>query len=49
MQLASILGENHVKLVPDIAVGGNGSGRLVDVLVAKMQSGAPGNQPSSEQ
>jgi uncharacterized membrane protein YqiK len=38
MQLASILGENHVKLVPDIAVSGDGHGRLVDVLIAKMVS-----------
>ena len=27
MQMASILGENHVKLVPDIAVSGEGGGR----------------------
>jgi uncharacterized membrane protein YqiK len=36
MQLATVLGEHHVKLVPDIAVGGDGSGRLADVLVGKM-------------
>lgn len=42
MQLASVLGENHVKLVPDIAVTGGGAdagtstSRLADVLVGKM-------------
>jgi uncharacterized membrane protein YqiK len=36
MQLATVLGENHVKLVPDIALGGEGSGRMADVLVGKM-------------
>jgi hypothetical protein len=42
MQLASVLGENHVKLVPDIAVtgggadGGTSTSRLADVLVGKM-------------
>jgi hypothetical protein len=35
-QMASILGENRVKLVPDIAVGGDGTTRLADVLVGKM-------------
>ncbi|MBT9556976.1 MAG: flotillin family protein [Myxococcales bacterium] len=35
MQLAAILGEHHVKLVPDIAVGGDGAG-LAQVLIAKM-------------
>ncbi len=32
MQLASILGENNVKLVPDIAVSGDGSGGLVNAM-----------------
>ena len=41
MQLATVLGENHVKLVPEIAVNGGGEGsggatRLADVLVGKM-------------
>jgi uncharacterized membrane protein YqiK len=41
MQLATVLGENHVKLVPEIAVTGGGDGgtstsRLADVLVGKM-------------
>jgi uncharacterized membrane protein YqiK len=41
MQLAVILGEHNVKLVPDIAVGGDGSGGgLASVLVARMLAGA---------
>jgi uncharacterized membrane protein YqiK len=42
MQLATILGEHHVKLVPDIAVGGgNGQGSgLAEVLVARMLAAA---------
>jgi uncharacterized membrane protein YqiK len=40
IQIAQILGENKVKLVPDIAVTGNGDGaastRLADVLVGSM-------------
>jgi uncharacterized membrane protein YqiK len=41
MQLATVLGENHVKLVPEIAVNGGGEGaggatRLADVLIGKM-------------
>jgi uncharacterized membrane protein YqiK len=36
MQLALILGENRVKLVPDITLGGEGSMRLADVLVGRM-------------
>ena len=39
MQLASILGENSVKLVPDIAVSGDGSGGLVNAMIAKMLAG----------
>jgi uncharacterized membrane protein YqiK len=41
MQLATVLGENHVKLVPEIAVSGDtGSpSRLADVLVGKMLAG----------
>jgi uncharacterized membrane protein YqiK len=43
LQLAGILGENSVKLVPDIAVGGGeGSSRLADVLIGRMLLGAPG-------
>ena len=41
MQLASILGENKVKLVPDIAVSGDGGG-LVNAMLARMiAAGAP--------
>ena len=36
MQLAAILGENKVKLVPDIAVSGDGSGALVNTLLARL-------------
>jgi hypothetical protein len=39
MQLATILGENHVKLVPDVALGSGRNGGLADVLVARMLSG----------
>jgi uncharacterized membrane protein YqiK len=39
MQIAAILGEHHVKLVPDIAVSGESSTRLADVLVGKMLAG----------
>jgi len=38
MQMASILGENHVKLVPEIAVTGEGGGGLVNAMIAKMLS-----------
>jgi len=38
MQLASILGENKVKLVPDIAVSGEGGNGLVTALIARMLS-----------
>ena len=38
MQMATILGE-HVKLVPDIAVSGDGAGGgLADALIARMLS-----------
>jgi len=36
MQMASILGENKVKLVPDIAVSSDGTGSLAAAMVAKM-------------
>ncbi|HLE68486.1 MAG TPA: hypothetical protein VJH87_02295 [Vicinamibacteria bacterium] len=39
-QMASILGENRVKLVPDIAVSGEGSTRLADVLIGRMLAGS---------
>ena len=41
MQLASILGENNVKLVPDVAVTGDGTGGLANAMIARlMASGA---------
>ena len=40
MQLATILGQNHVKLVPDVSLGGErGGGSLADVLIARMLTG----------
>jgi hypothetical protein len=36
MQLAAILGENKVKLVPDIAVSGDSSGGLVNAMIARL-------------
>jgi uncharacterized membrane protein YqiK len=39
MQLASILGENGVKLVPDIAVSGDGVGGLATAMVARLIAG----------
>ena len=45
MQLAAILGENHVKLVPDVAVTGDGSGGLVNAMMARMI--ASGGSPDS--
>ena len=42
IQLATILGENHVKLVPEIAVSGDGSGGLVNAMIARMLAGAQG-------
>ena len=38
MRLASILGENKVKLVPDIAVSGEGGNGLVTAVLARMLS-----------
>jgi len=50
VQLASLLGEHKVKLVPDIAVGGDGgSTRLADVLIGRMlQGGQPGGTPPAK-
>ena len=36
MQLALILGENHVKLVPDVAVSGDGAGGIATAMVARI-------------
>jgi uncharacterized membrane protein YqiK len=38
MQLASILGENKVKLVPDISVSGEGGNGLITAMIARMLS-----------
>jgi uncharacterized membrane protein YqiK len=40
MQIATILGENHVKVVPDIAVTGDGNGGMANVMLAKLVSAA---------
>ena len=42
MQLASILGENKVKLVPDISVSGDGGNGLVTAIIARMLSAKNG-------
>ena len=39
MQLATILGENNVKLVPDIAVSGEAGGGLANAMIARMLAG----------
>jgi uncharacterized membrane protein YqiK len=39
MQIATILGEHNVKVVPEIAVSGDGSSGLVNVMLARMLSG----------
>ncbi len=41
IQLATILGENKVKLVPEIAVSGDGGGGLVNAMIAKMLANGP--------
>jgi uncharacterized membrane protein YqiK len=47
VQVATILGEHHVKLVPDIAVGGVGSGGLTEALLGRMlAAGAQGLPPA---
>jgi precorrin isomerase len=46
MQLASILGENKVKLVPDIAVSGDGGGSgLASAMIAKLLSSNGSHTP----
>ena len=47
MQIASILGENKVKLVPDIAVTSDGNGGLVNVMMARLIAGG-GLQPAKQ-
>jgi uncharacterized membrane protein YqiK len=44
MQMASILGENKVKLVPDIAVSGDGGG-LVNAMLARLLAGGGTIEP----
>jgi len=44
MQIATILGEHHVKVVPDIAVSGEGASGMANVMLAKLVSAS--NQPS---
>jgi uncharacterized membrane protein YqiK len=36
MQIATILGEHHVKVVPEIAVSGDGSSGMANVMLAKL-------------
>jgi uncharacterized membrane protein YqiK len=40
MQIATILGEHHVKVVPDIAVSGDGGAGMANVMLAKLVSAA---------
>jgi uncharacterized membrane protein YqiK len=42
VQLASILGENNVKLVPDVAVTGDGSSGLVNAMLARLVAAGNG-------
>jgi len=44
VQIATALASNHIKLVPDIMAGGGGNeqGGLINVLLAKMLTGANG-------
>jgi uncharacterized membrane protein YqiK len=47
IQLATILGEHHVKLVPEIAVSGDAGGGLATAMVARMLAGPrPGGEPA---
>jgi uncharacterized membrane protein YqiK len=45
MQLASILGENKVKIVPDIAVSGDGASGLVNAMIARLMATGNGRGP----
>jgi uncharacterized membrane protein YqiK len=50
VQLASLLGEHKVKLVPNIAVGGDRGGtRLADVLIGRMLLGGQAQPQAPEQ
>lgn len=46
LQIATSLGEHHVKLVPDIAVGGAGGGGMLEALTARLLAG--GLQPTGK-
>lgn len=41
IQLAAILGENKVKLVPDVSVTGDGGNGLLNVMLARLIAGNP--------
>jgi len=45
MQIATILGENNVKVVPDIAVSGDGTSGMANVMLAKLVSAARTEKP----
>jgi uncharacterized membrane protein YqiK len=45
IQIATILGENNVKLVPEIAVGGEAQGGLASVLIGRMLQGSLDGKP----
>jgi uncharacterized membrane protein YqiK len=47
VQLATVLGENSVKLVPEILVSGSGEHSLASVLMAKMLKPSEGRTPSN--
>jgi len=46
IQIATIVGENKVKVVPDIAVSGDGSSGLVNVMLGRMLANATSNEPA---
>ncbi len=48
MQLAAILGENKVKLVPDIAVSGEPGGGLASVMLARLIAADKNSHPAAE-
>jgi uncharacterized membrane protein YqiK len=50
MQIATIVGENKVKIVPDIAVTGDGSSGLVNVMIGRMLASTvpPSREPPTK-
>jgi uncharacterized membrane protein YqiK len=46
MQIATIVGERHIKIVPDISAGGGGGG-LAEALIARMLRGEVANGTSA--